>query len=243
MSHCKLLHHPALCWLLVLLAAIMSGPVHSAEPSPAGRLYGLEFDGQDDYVKVASFLYDGSYPITIEAIAVPRSDKKGSVFVDFEAAGIGLHLREARWMFNVSDDGKYRVAAANAKSDFKKADHLAGVFDGKRVMLYVNGVLQKKVDVVAGPVKPSALPLLVGANPAPGGGIQECFHGRIDAVRLSKGVLYSKDFKPPRSFEKGDSTLILLNFEEGEGDKAADESGNGYHATIHGAKWVRLDGQ
>src|SRR5712691_11530977 len=82
-------------------AAVVAMALSSA--AMAGE-FAVEFDGQKDHIEVDKFRYDGSYPVTIEAFAQPLSDKKGSVFVDFESAGIGLHLREGRWYFNVFDD-------------------------------------------------------------------------------------------------------------------------------------------
>jgi len=38
--------------------------------------------------------------------------------------------------------------------------------------------------------------------------------------------------------EKG--TLVLINLEEGHGDSAKDESGNGHQVKIHGGKWIKL---
>jgi Concanavalin A-like lectin/glucanases superfamily len=218
----------------------------AADVSPL--LYGLDFDGADDYVEIADFRYDGTYPITIEAIVLPHSDKKGTVFADYERSGIGLHLRDRRFMFNVFDSGlptvagstRYRVAAADEQADFETVDHIAGVFDGAAVQLFVNGKPQQRWAMLTGRVKPSGLPFWFGANPGPGGRLQEPFHGRIDAVRLSRGVAYETEFTPPRRFEKTEGTLILLNLEEGTGETVKDESGNGYDGTIHGANWVRL---
>jgi hypothetical protein len=224
-------------------AAAAPHSADSAVEAAAGAstgLYGLEFDGTDDSLEIDRFRYDGTYPITIEAIALPRSPRLGCIFDDYEGAGVGLYIEHGRWHFSVSDNGAYRVAAADEKADVGSASHLAGVFDGKTVSLFVNGKRQKQTGQVTGKVKPSGLPFLVGANPYPGRVIQQCFHGRIDAVRLSRGVLYESDFAPPKTFPRLDSTLILLNLDKSEGDKATDESGLGHHGSIRGATWTRL---
>lgn len=220
------------CLIMALGSAVMAGE------------FAVEFDGKSDHIEVDKFRYDGSHPVTIEAFAQPLSDKKGSVFVDFEAAGIGLHLREDRWMFNVFDDavgmGKYRVAVSDLPADHEKLTHIAGVFDQQTVVLYVDGRKQKRQGSMLATVKPSGLPFFIGANPGPGGEVQERFHGRIDSVRLSKGVLYTKDFVPPTKLEKQAGTLVLINLEEGQGDVVKDESGNEHHGTLHGGKWVKV---
>jgi hypothetical protein len=190
---------------------------------------------------VKNFRYTDGGPVTLEAVAAPYSYQKGSVFVDFEQAGIGLHLRDERWMFNVHNGSSYRVAVASRTAPLNSPVHLAGVFDGKLVRLFVNGEPQPQTALLGGKVKPSDLPFFVGANPGPNGAVQEPFHGRIDAVRLSKGALYTDPFTPPASLAKAPETLILLSFEEGQGDVAKDESGNGYDGKIVGANWVRFN--
>ena len=220
----------------------------AAPAAEEALLYGLDFDGNEDHVEIAEFRYDGTYPITIEAIVLPHSDQKGTVFADFERSGVGLHLREGRFMFNVYDAGvptvanstRYRVAVADEQADFETVDHIAGVFDGETVQLFVNGKPQRRMAMLSGEVKPSGLRFWFGANPGPDGRLQEPFHGRIDAVRLTTGVRYEQEFTPPRRFEKTEETLILLNLEEGTGETVKDESGNGHDGTIHGAQWVRL---
>ena len=237
-------HVGTFCWALMVSLACASQAMSEDNAKPedsASGKYGLLFDGRGARVEVADFLYDGE-PATLEAMALPHSDKLGSVFVDFEAAGIGLHFRESRWLFNVSDNGTYRVIRSDELASREKPAHLAGVFDGKMMRLYVNGQLQTRLQKIDGPVRLSQLPFWIGANPGPGGAVQEPFLGRIDAVRMTKGALYSKTFKPPQKFEKSDDTLLLLNFEEGMGNVAKDESGHDRNGKIIGATWVRIDG-
>jgi hypothetical protein len=233
---------------LGMLPQGLAGKEAQPAPSPAAASgeWGLDFDGVDDRVVIDKFRYDGSFPITMEAVVLPTKDVKGSVFVDFELAGIGLHLYggekgDRRWKLNVRDELNYRVASADEKAELGRAVHLAGVFDGKTVSLFVNGKPQARTGMLQGKFVPSGLPFYVGSNPRPDGGFHECFAGQIDAVRLSRGVRYEKPFQPPQKFEKDDNTLVLLNFEEGQGEKAADESGNGYHGTVVGAKWLRIE--
>lgn len=233
------------CHSAVLLAcglALTSAIAAAQDKPPQRQQFGLEFDGDDDRVVVDKYRYDGSYAVTLEAIALTHSDKKGSVFVDFHASGIGLHLSDGKWTFNVRDQTNYRVAGADVAAVFDKPYHLAGVFDGRQALLYVNGRLQVRRDKLITEIKPSGLPFFVGSNPlADGVGYQEGFHGRIDAVRLSRGVRYVKDFDPPQWFDKDVDTLVLLNLEEGHGKTAADSSGHGYHGTIYGATWKKLE--
>ena len=72
-------------------AAAAPPSADSAVEAAAGAstgLYGLEFDGTDDSLEIDRFRYDGTYPITIEAIALPRSPRLGCLFDDYEGAGV-----------------------------------------------------------------------------------------------------------------------------------------------------------
>jgi hypothetical protein len=218
----------------------------NADTVAAGGQWGLEFDGVDDGVVIDKFRYDGTYPITLEAVVTPTKYIKGMVFDDFEQAGIGLHLYagetgDRRWKFNVRDMMSYRVASSDAIAELNRTVHLAGVFDGRRVSLFINGKPQARTALLQSQFVPSGLPFCVGTNPRPDGTFNEYFAGRIDALRLSRVVRYQKPFTPPQKFEKDADTLILLNLEEGKDDMATDESGNAYHGKITGAKWVRIE--
>src|SRR5262249_54443940 len=96
--------------------------------------------------------------------------------------------------------------------------------------------LQKWRGVVDG-FRPSDFPIMVGADPQPGG-IRFPFAGRIKEVRCSTGVLYTDNFKPSRRLASDRNTLLLLHFDEGEGGVAYDCSGNNRHGMIRNAEWV-----
>jgi|GEM_PF-6274319 len=112
--------------------------------------------------------------------------------------------------------------------------HLAGVNNGQRRALYLNGrLIATSPD--AGILKPqkTAEPLLLGFG----------FRGQIDAVRISSTARYTADFQPPQRLEADELTEVLYNFSEGDGDVLHDTSGHNRHAKIVGAKWVRTDGK
>lgn len=112
--------------------------------------------------------------------------------------------------------------------------HLAGVNDGQRRALYLNGrLIATSPDAgVSDPEKKPA-PVRLGYN----------FRGQIDALRISSIARYTADFKPPLRFEPDEQTEVLYNFSEGTGDVLHDTSGHNRHGKIVGAKWVRTDGK
>jgi hypothetical protein len=45
---------------------------------------------------------------------------------------------------------------------------------------------------------------------------------------------------PAAVLEADADTVALYRFDEGQGDKLTDSSGNGHHGKIVGAKWVKV---
>ena len=109
--------------------------------------------------------------------------------------------------------------------------HLAGVFSGKELLLFVDGKLGQRKDVNLESVTVAKQTVLG----RPG-------RGQLGEVRISKIARYDKDFTPAKRFEPDADTLALYHFDEGSGDVLKDSSGNGHHGKIVGAKWVKADG-
>jgi tetratricopeptide (TPR) repeat protein len=70
---------------------------------------------------------------------------------------------------------------------FKNWHHLAGVFDGSRLAIYLDGRLEGLTAAYAGALDTSDHPLYIGNNTL--GGFNGCWIGRIDDVRIYRGAL------------------------------------------------------
>jgi hypothetical protein len=133
--------------------------------------------------------------------------------------------------------------AADAKDVIPKGRrvHVAAVNDGKKRYLYLDG---KRIAESAD----AGAPIPENEQQAAGDKLtrialgSELFTGTIDGVRVSTTAKYEKEFTPPEVFAKDKDTFALYLFDEGKGDTLNDSSGNGYHAKISGAKWVKGDG-
>ncbi|MCB1127281.1 MAG: LamG domain-containing protein, partial [Verrucomicrobiae bacterium] len=72
-----------------------------------------------------------------------------------------------------------------------KWHHLAGIFDGSRLTLYVNGRIESMASVPGGALATSNDPVYVGNNNIPG--FNRCWIGKIDDVRIYRAALGRKE--------------------------------------------------
>ncbi len=133
--------------------------------------------------------------------------------------------------FDINLGGKYFSAKANDKLPTDKWTHLAGVFDGSQVHLFVDGKLVKSV-AAKGKRKFNDLPLWIGADPDGGGRPTRPFSGYIDEVRLSKTAIYQAPFTPARKLQPEASSVLLLHLNKPFGPFVLDHSPSASRATV-----------
>lgn len=208
----------------------------------------LEFSGDHDHVLIPGLRYDGKHPLTLEAVVIPYKrdpePTRACIVGNLQLSGIGLHYSHKHWLFHVNDgrdgNGGYASVGAEKLAQLNKPVHVAGVYDGKLVQIYINGKLQPRASQTNNPHFPSKHDFMVGADPDDEGFAHQFFKGIIDEVRISKVARYTKDFTPAKQkFKTDKNTLVLYHFDEGRGKIAKDASGNGNHGKIYGAKWVK----
>jgi hypothetical protein len=114
--------------------------------------------------------------------------------------------------------------------------HVAGVYDGKRLTIYVDGRARGRA-TWTGKYRISSKPFLIGGNPGRAG-IINVFDGIIDEARASRVARYSGDFTPAARFEPDANTIFLYHFDEGKGDVAHDASPKRTDGVISKVLWV-----
>src|SRR5262249_25422998 len=102
--------------------------------------------------------------------------------------------------------------------------HVAGVFDGNQIRLYLNGNLDGSLSTTNGPASGTSA-LNIGKSTY----TSYYFGGLIDDVRISAAALYSGNFTP--GLGPGSNVRGLWRF---DGQTATDSSGNGNHGTLQG---------
>ncbi|MEM6471241.1 MAG: LamG-like jellyroll fold domain-containing protein [Planctomycetota bacterium] len=163
-------------------------------------------------------------PFTMETWVRPISAK------DYEAIVAKTQSSEYSFFsdhgipkFDVHIGGRYVSAIAKSSLPLGEWTHLAGVYDGNSISLFVNG---KRVDSqqATGKRKGNDLPLFLGADPDAGGNPTRGFSGFLDEFRLSKIARYKADFSPKKRFEPDDETVLLHHFDRSVGPFLLDHS-------------------
>ncbi|WP_182867329.1 protein kinase domain-containing protein [Rhodopirellula sp. JC639] len=216
----------------------LDSPADSASASPdVTAETALQFNGVDSYVSIPSFRYDGSFPITVEAVVTPIGNvDDGHVVSNTQSSGFAIVSQRANWSFNFRDlQGWGR--AKTARSEFGRTVHLAGVYNGREVCLFVDGHAKHRVRVQY-EHRPSVQHLFLGAGNNAVNEPEAFFSGLIHQLRLSSAARYDADFQPPLALQNDSSTLALYDFNEQAGDVLFDRSGNAHDGRIHHARWV-----
>ena len=235
---------------------------------PSDEDYALEFDGKTSDVEVPTLRYDGTHPITVEALVTPFSNGSYPIVCsDWGAWGITMIVPDPDDNARFSNSFAVKLKSTNGLYQLvfdgqvfpTQTVHLAGVFDGSPLSVFVNGRrgqwktgftdLSRNVRVldpherIAAPMRFAPTDYTRIASDSPTVKERRHFHGIIDEVRISNTVRYTKDFKPQKRFTPDERTLALFHFDEGKGDILKDSSGNGHDGKITGAKWVQVDDQ
>jgi len=180
-------------------------------------------------------------PFTVEAwVKLNKINKRAGVLAKSERSEFGLLLYAGVPNFLVHLNGRYVTAkSSEGRLRLNQWTHLAGVFDGKSVRIYVNGQLAGKKKG-AGARTRNDLPVFVGADPDKNGQPSNSFDGWIDEVRVSRIARYTgSTLQPERRFAPDKDTLLLLHFDRALAAMHPDHSSTGAHGRPTGR--VRLE--
>ncbi|MDB5385871.1 MAG: pknB 25 [Planctomycetaceae bacterium] len=229
------------------LSCFDSGDLES-DNGDSKKEFKLEFDGKENYVVIPKLRYNGTTPITLEALVTPFQrdvePARSCILGNVELSGLAIHYKRSAWMFHVNDgrngNGGYATSASDGAPHLNTQVHVAGVFDGTNVRIYIDGKRQRFDDDVMLPHKASMFDFMIGADPDRQGKPHQFFKGTIDEVRISKVARYLDNFETAKDrFITDADTLVLYHFDDGEGEVAKDSSGNKNDGQVHGAKWIK----
>jgi len=175
---------------------------------------------------------DGAFTLETWVRAERFASRQGLV-AKTETSEYGLFANAGRPAFSVHLDGAYvEVEAKTALLQPGRWHHVAGVFDGSELRLYVDGALGAR-RAGSGVRTTNELPLIIGGDVSRDGGANSTLEGDLDEVRLSRGVRYAgESFKPARRQVADEETLLLLHMDGAVGRWIFDSSPRRRRATL-----------
>lgn len=165
-------------------------------------------------------------PFTVEAWVFPSYDTNGAIVSNIKIGGFSLEVAGTP-QFRVQTDARHvnerRVSnlkpavVAKAKDRLRAGEwtHLAGVYDGTQIALFIDGRKVASTNATGARLS-SDKSLFIGARP---NGAWNTFNfsypliywrGAVDDVRISRGTRYNRDFTPAAKLARDASTLLAL---------------------------------
>jgi len=203
--------------------------------------------------KVAAF--DPAGPFTLEAWVLPFSANQSALIMGKNVSGnpfnhFALLVSRGQFLVVVSDGspGSARAAGSPPNSVAATWTHVAGVFDGSSLRLYVDGVLRSQTTGAPTPVAAVDTPFSIGQGVAPdGGALSSNFEGVISQARFWNVARSTDQINAGMKEGKPTDTSGLVGswlLDEGTGISAADHSGRGHHLRPNSTliEWAPMDG-
>ena len=184
-------------------------------------------------------------PLTLEAwVRIPQANSASRGIISrTESSEYALFLQGEIPQFEVHLNGRYVTAKALRPLPVGRWVHVAGVFDGRQLRIYLDGELLGS-QAGQGRRQTNDLPLFIGADPDGRGRPTRPLQGDIDEARLSKSVRYTDNFTPARRFESDAETVLLFHLDQTTGPLVLDASSTqtiGH--LVHGAEVVGHSGE
>ncbi len=166
-------------------------------------------------------------PFTLEAW-VKSTSNEGSqgIVAKTQSSEYALFAHQGRPSFDVHLNGNYVIARAESELPLNQWVHVAGVYDGQKVVLFVDGQ-EVAANPGTGVRTENQLPLWIAADPDVKGLATRPFLGMVDEVRLSIGARYAAPFQPAQQHRPDPDTLLLFHMDQTIGPFWIDHSPRG----------------
>ena len=214
----------------------------------AQNSYSLNFNGQSDYIEIidASAMISNSDQMSITGWVYPRNTNSGwpdfdgffgfrnELDADFYLLQLDNYKVEGRLRISLND--YFSVVTAPNVISFETWYHLALIYDGTNLILYINGIEAGSTSA-SGQITNESVPLNVGRLVFQTTNFD--LDGQADEVGLWNVALTAEQIQDYMYADlTGEEGLVgYWNFNEGSGDTANDASGNDNDGLIYGANW------
>ena len=214
----------------------------------AQNSHSLDFNGQSDYIEVtdASAMIANSDQISIMGWVYPRNTNSGwpdfdgffgfrnELDADFYLLQLDNYKVEGRLRISLND--YFSVVTAPNSISTETWYHLALVYDGTNLIVYINGIEAGSTSA-SGQITNVSVPLKVGRLVFQTTNFD--LDGQADEVGLWSVALTAEQIQNYMYADlTGEEGLVgYWNFNEGSGDTANDASGNDNDGLIYGANW------
>ncbi len=218
---------------------LRGNPVWLPDGGPMGGA--LAFDGLDDYVDCSDH---------------PAFDLAGSITI---AAWIKVNAFDKAWQALITKgDSSWRIQRDNIQNGLEFActgvsvpgtswgnilgdinvndgqwHHVAGVYDGAAMRLYVDGVLDASAPA-SGPIAANAFPVCLGEDAERAG---RQWNGLLDDIRLYNVALSQVQIEALIAMAQDGPPIAVWRLDETEGDIAYDTAGRYHGALAGGPLW------
>lgn len=219
---------------VLVVAALVLG---SLRPDPPD--FALEFDGETSYVGIPALDPVAGETYTLEAVVEPIAFRTSNVISWLGPDWMAIFVDSAgRWGVARRWRGTSILVSAKMPANLGTTVHLAGVFRGGEMQLFVDGE-----PVPTGPIE-HPLPSTPGGlylGGAPKGRLDEdrFFRGRIDEVRITRGSRYEGPFERPVRLPADRQTIAAFSFSEGQGRVTLGRGVRDWSGDVVRCTWVR----
>jgi len=166
-------------------------------------------------------------PFTVEAWVKPSHDTNGAIVSNLKIGGFSLEVAGTP-QFRVQTDDRFVterkftnlkpaiVAHAPDRLPAGHWTHLAGVYDGRRISLFINGRNVASTNVTDARLS-SDKSLYIGARPNGAWNVHNFsypmiyWRGAVDDVRVSSVARYTENFTPEARLDRDASTVFVLS--------------------------------
>ena len=166
-------------------------------------------------------------PFTVEAWVKPSNDTNGAIVSNIKIGGFSLEVAGTPQFRVQTDDRSVNeriasrlkpaiIARATERLPAGRWTHLAGVYDGAQIALFINGRKAASTNATNARLS-SDKSLYIGARPNGAWNVHNFSHpmiywrGAVDDVRVSGGAIYAGDFVPAAKLARDSSTILRLS--------------------------------